>query len=192
MTLHRFAIEDLPAAPWKNGGGMTREIVCQPPGASVNHFDWRVSIALIASDGPFSSFVGVDRIITLLSGPGVHLQSSQGPIDHRLSEPLVPFEFAGETPIDARLLGGQSHDLNVMTRRSACRASLQVVRNAHPDWACRAGMLLAVRGCWQLQGTNPQTLEPEQGLWWSGASMAWQLQPQNTEAAMLALKIHFH
>lgn len=59
--------------PWKNGGGMTRELVCQPPDADMDSFDWRVSIAHIASDGPFSSFSGVDRIITLLSGGGVHL-----------------------------------------------------------------------------------------------------------------------
>ncbi len=66
MPWHRFDRATLPATPWKNGGGVTREIVCQPPGAGLAAFDWRVSIATIASDGPFSLFAGIDRVITLL------------------------------------------------------------------------------------------------------------------------------
>lgn len=42
--------------PWKNGGGVTVEIAIHPPGASVNAFDWRISMATVAQDGPFSSF----------------------------------------------------------------------------------------------------------------------------------------
>jgi environmental stress-induced protein Ves len=82
--------------PWKNGGGVTREIVCQPPGAGMDSFDWRVSIAHIASDGPFSAFPGIDRVITLLKGGGVHLSSADGQVNHRLGTPLAPFAFAGE------------------------------------------------------------------------------------------------
>ena len=39
--LHRFALADLSASTWKNGGGSTREIVCRPPGAGMGGFDWR-------------------------------------------------------------------------------------------------------------------------------------------------------
>ena len=192
MSLHRFDVHDLPAMPWKNGGGVTREIVCQPPSAGMNDFDWRVSIAHIASDGPFSAFPGVDRIITLLSGGGVHLQSDDGLVDHRLDVPLVPFAFAGEAPIHARLLAGDCHDFNVMTRRSACSASLQVVRSAC-DWPAHAqGLLMAVQGRWRLEGTHAQTLTPQQGLWWTEACPAWRLQPQSPDAALLALTLHFH
>ena len=63
--LHRFALADLSASPWKNGGGSTREIVCRPPGAGMDGFDWRVSVATIARSGPFSVFTGVDRVIVL-------------------------------------------------------------------------------------------------------------------------------
>jgi len=55
MSLNRFDVHDLPAMTWKNGGGVTREIICQPLGAGMDDFDWRVSIAHIASDGPFSA-----------------------------------------------------------------------------------------------------------------------------------------
>jgi environmental stress-induced protein Ves len=192
MKLQRFCVDDLPAMPWKNGGGVTREIVCLPPGAGINDFDWRVSIAHIASDGPFSAFPGVDRIITLLNGGGVHLQSEGGEVNHRLDTPLAPLAFAGESPIHARLLAGDCHDFNVMTRRSVCRASLQVLRSAC-DWpATSQGLLMAVQGSWQLEGDHAQTLAPQQGLWWSETCPAWRFQPQGDGAALLALTLHFH
>ena len=192
MNLQRFCVDDLPAMPWKNGGGVTREIVCHPPGAGMHGFDWRVSIAHIASDGPFSAFPGVDRIITLLSGGGVHLGSDEDKVNHRLDTPLTPFAFAGEAPIHARLLAGDCHDFNVMTRRSACTASLQVLRSAC-DWPANAqGLLMAMQGRWHLEGDHAQTLMPQQGLWWSEACPAWRLQPQGDGPALLALTLHFH
>jgi environmental stress-induced protein Ves len=192
MTLHRFDVDDLPATPWKNGGGVTREIVCQPQGAVMTDFDWRVSIAHIASDGPFSAFPGVDRVITLLSGGGVHLQSEGGEVQHCLDTPLTPFAFAGEAPIHAHLLAGDCHDFNVMTRRAVCSASLQVVRSACDGPAASQGLLLAVQGHWLLEGACTQTLAPQQGLWWSEASLAWRLRPQSPDAALLALTLQFH
>lgn len=189
MSLQRFNVADLPAMPWKNGGGVTREIVCQPPGADMDSFDWRVSIAHIASDGPFSSFAGIDRVITLLSGGGVHLSSHDGQVDHCLSTPLAPFAFAGEAAIHARLLAGDCHDFNLMTRRTVCSASLMVLRSAC-DWPVASnGLLMAVQGSWKLEGQDSQLLLPQQGLWWSNAAMAWRLVPQSPDAALLALNI---
>lgn len=189
MILHTFFVADLPAVPWKNGGGVTREIVCQPPGAGMDSFDWRVSIAHIASDGPFSAFPGIDRVITLLSGGGVHLSSADGQVNHRLGSPLAPFAFAGEAAIHARLLEGDCHDFNVMTRRAVCSASLQVLRSAC-DWQPSSqGLFMAAQGNWQLEGTGTQMLLPQQGLWWSDAVMAWRLIPQSPDAILLALKI---
>ena len=37
--------------PWKNGGGLTREILKVP--ADADAFDWRLSLATIAAPGPF-------------------------------------------------------------------------------------------------------------------------------------------
>jgi environmental stress-induced protein Ves len=191
MTLNRFNVHDLPAMPWKNGGGVTREIVCQPIGAGMGDFDWRVSIAQIASDGPFSIFPGVDRIITLLNGRGVHLQSQDGQVDHLLNVPLAPFVFTGEDSIHARLLTGNCHDFNVMTRRAVCSASLKVIRSACDVPAASHGLLMAVEGSWQLQSTAEETLMSQQGLWWTDASLAWRLRPQSCDAALLALTLHF-
>lgn len=186
MTIHRFDRPTLHATPWKNGGGVTREIVCQPAGAGMDAFDWRVSIAHIASSGPFSAFAGVDRVITLLEGAGVRLHSTDGAFDHALDTPLVPFAFAGEAPVQGTLLDGDCHDFNVMTRRAACRAGVWVCRGAITT-AAPAGLMMAVRGTWT---TGAHTLAPGQGLWWCDEPLTWSLFCTEPDAALLAVAIH--
>ena len=51
--------------PWKNGGGETVEVIVHPEGASLSDFGWRVSMATVASDGPFSVFPGIDRTLAV-------------------------------------------------------------------------------------------------------------------------------
>lgn len=217
--LQRFRRTDLPTQPWKNGGGVTREVVSLPaerasagagegggPGGGPMSgpiseagsdagsgagfdFAWRVSIAHIAASGSFSAFVGVDRSITLLEGPGVHLHSADGAIDHRLDAPLAPFAFAGEAAVQADLLGADCHDFNVMTRRSHCRAQVQVLRQAALLPLTKQGLLMAVRGAWQLQGDSAQWLDAGEGLWWPAQARPWQLRPLGQDAALLAVLI---
>jgi hypothetical protein len=149
----RFALSALPAQPWKNGGGTTRELAAAPPGAGTTGFTWRVSVAEIAQPGPFSAFPGVDRQIMLLAGEGVRLRGAA--IDHRLERPLEPFAFAGEEAIDAELLGGPSLDLNVMTRRGAVRAAIDVVRGPALVGACDGLVLFAARGAFRVTSRAP-------------------------------------
>src|SRR5690606_25033042 len=111
--VHRFRRCDVAAQPWKNSGAETREVRSWSPGATVADFDWRVSIAHIASNGPFSPFPGVDRVITLLEGDGVVLRTTNSAVHHRLDQALVPYAFAGEASIDGELLGPDCHDFNV-------------------------------------------------------------------------------
>src|SRR3984885_1398856 len=61
--------------PWKNGGGVTREILRSPPESTA--FDWRLSLATIDSPGPFSSFDGYHRTLVLVRGAGVELNFAQ-------------------------------------------------------------------------------------------------------------------
>lgn len=193
MAVHRFDRTHLPATAWKNGGGITHEIVCQPAGADMDRFNWRISIAHLASDGPFSTFPGVDRIITLLEGEGMHLFTADRTIDHRLRQPLQAFAFAGEAQVQSRLLGGHCHDFNVMTRRDHCRAQLQVGRGpATLATTSAAGLILAIRGHWQLDDAAWAgcTLAPQQGLWWHDELLHWQLQTHEPDAAVLAVAIY--
>jgi environmental stress-induced protein Ves len=160
--IHRFDTAALPATPWKNGGGTTREIVCQPPGAGMDSFDWRVSIATIAAAGPFSAFPGVDRVILLLDGAGVRLFG--GGIDHRLDTPGLPFAFSGDVALGCELLGGASTDFNVMARRGRVQAEVRVLTSAE-DISADCGLLLAVRGEWLL---DDFACASGHGLWWDG------------------------
>jgi uncharacterized protein len=117
---------ELIAAPWKNGGGSTREIAAYPPGSNFDDFAWRASIADVGADGPFSRFVGIDRTIVLLSGQGMKLIVS-GASEHRLDKPFEPFEFPGEAQVAAVLLDGATQDFNLMIRREALSGSLSVI-----------------------------------------------------------------
>ncbi|WP_176041545.1 HutD/Ves family protein [Burkholderia stabilis] len=118
---------DLVALPWKNGGGVTREIGAWPPGAALDAFAWRVSVADVGAAGPFSRFDGIDRTLVLLSGAGMTLAEAGG-ARHVLDTPLARADFAGEAAIDATLHDGATRDFNLMTRRSATRGTLDVWR----------------------------------------------------------------
>ena len=107
------------AAPWKNGGGSTTEIAVSPDGAGFADFDWRVSLATICADGPFSIFPGVDRTLALVDGAGVTL-AIDGERRFVLCEDDPLMEFKGEAEVDAILNDGATIDFNVMTRRARC------------------------------------------------------------------------
>jgi hypothetical protein len=101
---------------WLNGGGETIELAVSPEHASFETFDWRVSMAHVASDGPFSMLPGIDRSLIVTTGVGLTLVS-EGVPSIRLTPDAPPFEFRGERAIQAVLNGGPVTDLNVMTRR---------------------------------------------------------------------------
>ena len=182
--MQQFDLGQVPATPWKNGGGATRELACWPPGADMEHFDWRVSVATIAQSGPFSRFAGVDRVITLLTGDGVHLRQSATGIDHRLNEALQPFGFAGDGGMECELLGSTSQDFNLMTRSIRWRGAVQVLKNRAILPARLAGLLLAVQGRWTVAplatapGPAVVRLVPDAGLWWAGEDCAWSAVPE--------------
>jgi environmental stress-induced protein Ves len=102
--------------PWKNGKGETVEIAVFPADASINDFDWRISMATVAEDGPFSIFPGIDRTLAVLDGNGMVLE-----VEGRAAVPLTtasdPLAFPADVPVTARLQDGSITDLNVMTRR---------------------------------------------------------------------------
>ncbi len=110
---------DRVAVPWKNGGGITREVAVFPPGAGMDAFDWRVSMAEVRDSGPFSPFSGIDRNLTVLEG---RLRLEMGG-ETLVLEPGEKLAFAGDVPVHATPLRPVV-DLNVMTRRS--HASAQV------------------------------------------------------------------
>ncbi|MET4807957.1 environmental stress-induced protein Ves [Limibacillus sp. MBR-115] len=105
--------------PWKNGGGITREIAAFPEGADLADFEWRISMADVASDGPFSRFEGVDRTLCVLEGSiELTLQGGKAVV---LDPNSAPLGFPADEDVVARLPGGPVRDFNVMTRREAAK-----------------------------------------------------------------------
>lgn len=93
---------------WKNGGGITHEILAVPDSAG---YHWRLSIAEVASDGAFSNFPGLQRILTVISGAGLDLQSPERKLRADIFEPV---EFSGDEPITGILRNGAIQDLNLI------------------------------------------------------------------------------
>jgi uncharacterized protein len=99
---------ELQAAPWKNAGGITREIARETTG---NGFAWRLSLADVEMEGPFSRFDGMRRILTVVEGKGMELQYRDGVL---IAELGVPVEFDGSLDITSRLKDGPLRDLNLI------------------------------------------------------------------------------
>ncbi|WP_426229879.1 HutD/Ves family protein [Pararhizobium sp. DWP3-4] len=125
--------KDYRRMPWKNGGGETVEIAVFPPETDLTNFGWRVSMATVASDGPFSVFTGINRTLSILEGEGMELDiAGREPVVlTRASEPLA---FPADAATSARLVSGTIVDLNVMTRRGqwAHRVERRVFEGDHP------------------------------------------------------------
>lgn len=110
---------------WKNGAGWTSEILKVHGGEDrdTNDWDWRLSIAEIESDAPFSAFPGVDRELVLLSGNGLRLRFDDGDM-HDLLPPHDKLRFAGERAAFGELIDGPTRDFNLMWKRNAVDAHL--------------------------------------------------------------------
>ena len=109
--------------PWRNGQGSTTELAIEPPGAALDGFLWRASIAELRGSGPFSTFAGYERIIVQLDGPPMALTHAGRPpvVLHR----LVPHAFSGDDETECAV-DGIAHDFNLIVRRGHVRAALGV------------------------------------------------------------------
>lgn len=107
--------------PWKNGLGVTTEMVVEPGGATLQSFDWRLSMARIDAEGQFSSFPNIDRLLMVLEG-NLHL-AIEGRETIELAAESEAVKFPGELAVVATLpqRAGVSArpvtDLNLMVRR---------------------------------------------------------------------------
>jgi environmental stress-induced protein Ves len=124
-------VERVAPVPWRNGGGVTRELWAWPSAnPSANDWQVRISVADVAQAGPFSAFPGVDRWFAVLQGEGVVLEFAHG--TQVLGPDDAPLRFDGEAAPGCRLRAGATRDLNLMTVRSAGQGSMQRVQAGVP------------------------------------------------------------
>lgn len=141
MQIIRYA--SLKAAPWTNGGGVTRQIAAGPSDATGTNWDWRISIAEVAKAGPFSPMPGIDRIITVIEGDLIALNIDGA---EQALEKYRPFRFSGDSETSASLPTGALKDLNLMTRRGAFKGYAAIIelskKRPHPVFADQFAVLL--------------------------------------------------
>lgn len=154
-----FDIRKMPVSLWRNGAGETREICCFPP--ATRDFFWRASIATIASNGEFSSFPGVDRVITLLEGGSdAGCRSGVLPYPEAPSALLFFRRPAGKSAAERRadVDGLQHHDpAGLLPGESAGGGP-----HLHYLWLTR-GVVFVLSGAWQL---GDKLLTADQGASW--------------------------
>jgi uncharacterized protein len=130
-------IDSITPERWRNGGGMTRAVAQEGDG-------WRVSIAEVERDGPYSRFDGFARISVVLRGHGVVLRHDD---DVVLLERFQALGYDGGAAWQATLVDGPVTALNVMTRAGQYRARVQaIVQPVTVTPGCVAAIVVALDG----------------------------------------------
>lgn len=151
--------EDVALQPWRNGGGQTRELLAWP---STEQCSVRIAVADIAGDGPFSTYIGVERWIVVIEGVGIELAFHDGA--RRLLAGDAPLCFDGADAPSCRLLDGPTRDLNLMVQ-----AGRGVMRSAqsgvawNEDFAMR-GVFAAASGRLEADANSYEV--PQMSLLW--------------------------
>lgn len=168
------------AMAWKNGGGTTTEIAT---GSDGHHgqdrgegYLWRLSLADVARDGPFSRFPRFDRISMMISGNGLVLEAgAHGQIS--LETAFAPASYSGDWPVHGTLTDGPIVNFNVIFNRRKLTADLTVLDPAQqrhldtgPALATTVTLLrgdpLAVddgRHIWRLEKGDTLVADPYSG-----------------------------
>jgi environmental stress-induced protein Ves len=186
MRILRF--REYRTTPWKNGGGETRQIAAFPEGAGLEAFDWRVSTARVACDGPFSTFAGVDRTLAILAGAGLRLTIGERP-PIALTSRTPPFAFPADLATRAELIDGPVTDLNVMVRRDAIasritRLRIDPVRSV--SLAASEVLVFCAEGGMRVEAPEgAATLAPGDAMRGVGGNAIWRLSAEKIAIAYL-------
>lgn len=165
MEPRAISVDAVPPQPWRNGGGITRELLAAP---DAERWQWRVSVADIERDGAFSAWPGVQRWFAVLEGAGVTLTIDGAA--HVVTPRSGALRFDGDAMTACRLLDGATRDLNLMLR--GVRGALEKVVAAeawHPA-ASQCGLFAAAAGRCRADGAEFDV--PAQSLLWFDAAPA--------------------
>lgn len=199
-ALQLIHLADVAATPWKNGGGLTRDLLLWPPGAA-DAWQLRISVAEVAQSGPFSAYPFVARWLCVLQGAGVVLHFNEGQQKQIMLTPdSPPLHFDGALAPGCELVAGPTLDLNLMARQGAGRAemgravagvpwvscaSLRALFTLHGATLRVAGRTAAVLAAGTLAFTD-QTTDPAAEL----SSQSWELGEPDNSGWWLAFEPH--
>lgn len=116
--------QDYELKPWKNGLGKTREIIGKSAGEKLA---WRLSLAIVESDGQFSNFDGFDRILTVVRGAGMRLIGSDAVYE---AQPFTPIRFPGGERITGRCYSVPIENFNLIFDPEQVTADVRIVSGA--------------------------------------------------------------
>ncbi len=112
------------AQAWRNGGGTTRPLAGHPDGG------WRISLADVECDGPYSRFHGMERLSLIVSGAGVCLRDGTRTVT---LSPGQTVSFDGDIAWDASLRDGPVVALNAMAAHGRFVARIMPLMDSRPD-----------------------------------------------------------
>lgn len=163
MTFQLVRLSDVASVPWRNGGGVTRELAVSP---AQGDWQWRMSVAEVDASGPFSRFEGIDRWFAVLEGAGVQLDV-QGEA-HCITRNSAPFYFDGGASTHCTLVDGRTQDFNLMVRRGSTPARMLRI-NAPNSMVLNAPKIIAVyavnTGATVQFGSKTARLLPQSLAW---------------------------
>jgi uncharacterized protein len=154
--------------PWKNGKGTTTELAISPSG-SLEHFDWRLSIATVSEDGPFSNFAGIMRNLILIEGTGIELTHDEQKTD--ILNSILDFAtFNGGCSTMGKLINGTIKDFNLMHNPAKFDAEVFTIKHSQSmsfrpsDWCFIYGLNAAFQMTFDSKldknNSKPITVEP--------------------------------
>lgn len=182
-VLHTVSLAGVAAQPWRNGGGVTQELLAWPAEAAASDWQLRISVARIDRNGPFSAYPGVERWFAVLQGEGVVLRFANRRL--MLGAGSEPVRFEGAAAPGCDLLDGATQDLNLMVRSDAGRGAMLLARGSE-EWVSTArlrAVFTLEAATLQVNDSDAATLPAGTLTWCDDAGQQrWRLKPSDTSA----------
>ena len=139
--------------PWANGRGTSYEIASDRSDAG--EWTWRLAMAPVNEDGPFSRIECVNRFLAVVEGAGMLLSVDRKKLQ---CKPMQVVRFRGDAITEAALTDGPITDINLMIRRKEAEGEMAVVSDS--GLLNEASIIVALGGSAQVK-CGDSTIELE-------------------------------
>jgi uncharacterized protein len=133
--------------PWANGRGTSYEIASDRNEAG--EWTWRLALAPVNEDGPFSRIECFNRSLAVVEGAGMLLS-----VDRKKLQclPMQVVRFRGDAITEATLTNGPIMDINLMVRRKEAEGEMAIVSDA--GLLNGASIVVAIGGSAQVRSAD--------------------------------------